>query len=233
MAQSSTNNNTQSNTNNNPQNSSKQNIYTKRDVLGYNLLGLNPIRSIYHLEVDTVKKMIEDICRKEISDVKELVLDVRDNPKRVEIYLWFNADSKHFIDKSFANNSMLPGAISRLSDEIKAFCLKYGWRPADDNSNDSDKVIIKNIIYANKEKERCNCVRLAISPFIIIAFDGFGNGYNAEFGKKPPRVKFDKRWEFESNEAGKKKIVGLTVEKYIDSAYKQKSKLIPKKIGRF
>ena len=191
----------------------------------FNNTGERPTRCGFSVEIGTFAKHLEECCRREISDVRDLTYKPISKTGKVYWVLWFDSESDHFWDKS-TNSTGLNAPISRYSKEFLDFANKFGWRPMDDDpKNGGDKVKMADIIRTNENRremhQKMTGIVLAINPFIYIMYDASGEGFQKKYGQSAPKQRVSRKWIWREGPKGKyDTLVGIEIDKYYKSALK-------------
>lgn len=209
----------------------------KPEFLVYNTLGLRPVETVFNLDCETVTKLIREISSKEIDGIVDVTHEHDPKTGAVGWFVWFNSNSDHFVDKSTANTA-IGHSITRFSQAFQNFAKKFGWNEADDDiKNGSAKVNLKAIVHNNTNKEianRLTCIQVALNPYLITVFDGYGTMFQKETGQNAPKVCIDRKYLFKKGSGEEfHTLVGLQVKKCLLNAYKDYKKPRANRGGNF
>lgn len=224
------------------------------EPLVYNIAGIRPVKVIYQLDKNQLEREIQKIAEREISGVQDVTIDVEDKTGLVRGYIWFEADSSHFVqtlgsDTIFEDSGQKIGV---MSPEFKRFASKYGWTKFDDDPERyrPSEVSIKSIMGENIDssiRKKIVFMQLAFNKFMEAIFDPSGVAYRAQYKRGTPRMHLNRIWKWRKNtDSGGKYIednynpdfknstlIGIIVEKYVVDAFELTGRPRARRSGRF
>ena len=206
------------------------------DFLNYNVMGYRPVKTTFNLDTEQVESAIMDIGSKSITGIRMVTSQWDRKTGAVGWFIWFDSKSEHFYDNS-TNNTAIGQSIRRYSQEFQEFAKKFGWRESDDNNKGSNKVNLKGIVGNNMQKEmnsKLTYLQVALNPFLIAMFDAYGNSFSKEYNKSAPKVFIDRKYMWLKGSSGDfHKLVGVQVEKTLQTAFKDYSRPKANRAGSF
>ena len=208
----------------------------------YNLFGLRPTAVTFQFTIDQLKDIMKTIIDNEINGCQYLTIDQEPDPNsaipknRLIAHAWFKKNSDHFYNKS-TENSLLNRAIPQISDKMENFIRKFGYCEADNSKDGSGKVQLNKVLgrnVNNEIKDNLICIKLSFMPFFIIIFDGTGASFKNDYPKlNPPKIKISRKMIEDPTSGKYKRIIGVRVSKYIETAMNDRSVPRPSRSGKF
>jgi len=190
----------------------------------FNSQGLQPVEVTYRITIKQLKEYFLRICRSQIDDVEEVFARV--NPATGDT-LWFCRfanNSKHFDDGSMVHTAIGDHRSDYLSKEVKAFAQKFAMDPKSDlvrtdggkiamhefakmekyRNDNGKKMIDKKFIFVpnvDSAGNRTNSMsmRLSWTALTKAMFDIDGKGFEAKYGKRPPKCQISVGFKYEKS----------------------------------
>lgn len=167
----------------------------KPGITAYNAGGYEPVKSVFMLDVDQMKKMVLTVAKAHLDDI-ETVTFAADRDGNVTTFVWLNRNSSHLCDTSVTKgSSLVTTPISRYSPELKEFINRFCAK--------DKKQVMRDAIGSRPLK----AIVVELSRFIAIMFDERGDEYGKVYNARRQRCDISYRWSFREGRHSKFEVI--------------------------
>ena len=181
----------------------------------FNTGGFAPVSVTYRIPISELKAQMLRILQTAIDDVTRVGCNFDPTTGEILFYAQFREGSKHFNDQSMKDTMISDKSPRYYSQELRAFCARFGMNPKadctrDKNGNpigkyaqlakkDSKKINIQNLVVPMTENgnfAKSYAVLISWTTLIQIMFDLNDHNFQKKYNVRPGRSSIDAHFSF-------------------------------------